>query len=67
MQTRVIKGSSNMPKRIEGVSKDGNVVQFESISDATRFLGGTKAIYVNILRSLKGKRESAYGFKWSYV
>lgn len=39
---------------------------FNSIGDAERFLGINNA-HANIVRQLKGRSKSAYGYFWKYL
>lgn len=67
IQTRIDRGSSNAPKGVYGVNKEGDKVEFDSISDAARNFGGKKSQYLNIQRVLNGERKRAFGFKWFYA
>lgn len=40
------------------------LIRFECISDAHRYIG--KGFISDITRVLKGKRKTAYGYKWKY-
>ena len=40
------------------------IKEFDSISDAIKFLGLKKSCNANILATTKGRKKSAYGFFW---
>lgn len=46
--------------------KDGVVLYFDSISDASRELNLSKNAFKNISACCSGKRRSAYGYVWGY-
>lgn len=46
--------------------KDGVVLYFDSISDASRELNLSKNAFKNISACCSGKRRSAYGYVWKY-
>ncbi len=55
----------NASKKVRQLSLDGEVIQeFDAINDIARL---TKFDGNYIINALKGKRETAYGFKWQYV
>lgn len=61
-------GSQNaMSTRVRAVDKFGEAREFESISLAVVALDLSKNSFKNISACCKGKRPTAYGFKWSYV
>lgn len=63
MNTRSERGTAKTdPKPVVGVSeKDGSVIRFDSIMEATR------AGYRNVCQACKGIRPRAGGYKWSYA
>lgn len=51
-------------KKIEAIRNGLIVKQFESIKDAAQEV---KGLSTNIVKALKGKIKSAYGYQWRYV
>lgn len=57
----------SIKKRIVGVDKEGNSIEFDSIYAAAIGLKNNKSCAGNISDALKGKKKSAYGYKWTEV
>lgn len=54
-------------KAVEQLDLNGNVInKFDALADAGRFLG-IKGKPVGISRVIRGKRKTAYGYKWRYA
>ena len=60
----IIRGRGKMVKMID-CETDKVLNYFDSISEATRYLGKTKGTC--ICNACKGKSLTAHGFKWSYA
>lgn len=59
------KGSGTQPRCVRGTHlKNGKVLEFESMADAARYFSGC---YQNILQVCRGRRKSAYGYRWEYL
>lgn len=64
----------NNSKAVIGTNRDGEIIEFSSLSDAARYLmdcGITKnrnviSVISKISISLHKTKKSAYGFKWKY-
>ena len=55
----------NASKRVQQLSVDGQLIQeFDAINDIDRM---TKFSGSYIINALKGRRATAYGFKWKYI
>ena len=55
----------NASKRVQQLSIDGQLIQeFDAINDIDRM---TKFSGSYIISALKGRRATAYGFKWKYI
>jgi hypothetical protein len=55
----------NASKKVQQLSVDGELIQeFDAINDIDRM---TKFNGSYIISALKGRRETAYGFKWKYI
>lgn len=46
---------------------ESEILSFESISDASRYLNLSKNAFKNISACCMGKRRTAYGYKWRYA
>lgn len=67
IQTRNRKGAYGSEKPIIQYTVNGEFVRFyKSISEAARVFG-RRSVEVGINMVLKGKRKTAYGFKWGYA
>lgn len=55
-------------KPVEALDESGNVIeQFESITDALKWLGRNPNCGGGISAVLHGKQETAYGYRWRFV
>lgn len=63
--TRMKRISITQGTKIIGI-KDENIIRFNSIREAARFLNNEYA-YTNIIKYLKKEGNSAYGYKWEYA
>jgi hypothetical protein len=66
-QDRHRQALQNVKKRIVGVDKEGNTVEFDSIYAAAMSLKGNKSCAGNISDALKGRKKTAYSYKWTEV
>lgn len=57
----------NSKRRVRAVSKEGEVFDFDSITDATIFVDRTVNSATNICAALKGRLKTAFGYKWNYI
>ena len=62
--TKVKNGSRCAETPVEGVSKNGNIISYRSISEASRITRISKG---HIGECCKGKRLSAGGYYWKYL
>lgn len=57
----------NIKKKVVGIDKEGNIVEFDSIYQAAIELKNNKSCVGNISDVLNGKKKTAYGYKWTEV
>lgn len=57
----------NIKKKVVGIDKEGNSIEFDSIYQAAIELKNNKSCAGNISDALNGKKKTAYGYKWTEV
>ena len=62
-----VGGLNPYATKVRAIDQNGNIREFDSISLAVVALDLSKNSFKNISACCKGKRPTAYGFKWSYV
>lgn len=62
-----VGGLNPYATKVRSIDRNGNIREFDSISLAVAALNLSKNSFKNISACCKGKRPTAYGFKWSYV
>lgn len=64
-ETRKKISETRNKKEIIMMDKDGNIIKiFNSVAEASQYLGTNDT--TNICKVCKGKRKTAYGYKWRY-
>lgn len=60
-------GALNPKSRKVIAIRNGEVLEFDAISEASRSLNLSPNAFKNISAACMGKRKTAYGYKWEYV